>query len=72
MQRPVGVCVDRHPQGVPELELQANKVQEARTIGEVHQDIEIARLLGLTSRTRAEYPGSAYAVPAKNGQRLLR
>lgn len=63
MQGPIGMGVNRDPQGVSEVQLQPNKIQQARSLREIDKDIEIAVSPGLASSARAKDPGPGHPVP---------
>jgi hypothetical protein len=43
--------IDCEPQGIPEVQLQANEIQEGRSIREIDQDIQVTVNLRLTPGT---------------------
>jgi hypothetical protein len=43
--------VDREPQGIPEVQLQANEIQQARSLREIDQNIQVTVNLRLTPGT---------------------
>ena len=60
MKGPVRMGVDREPQGIPKVQLQANEIQQARSLREIDQDIQVTVNMRLTPDTGAEdsRPGS--------------
>jgi hypothetical protein len=64
--------IDREPQGIPKVQLQAYEIQQSRSLREIDQDIQVTFGMRLTPGTGAKDPGAGYSVPAKDRERLLR
>ena len=64
--------IDCEPQRIPKVQLQANEIQQGRSLREIDQDIQVTIGLRLTPGTGAKDPGAGYPVTAKDRERLLR
>lgn len=72
MKGPIRMGVNCEPQGIPQVQLQANEIQQGRSLREIDQDIQVTAGMRITPGTRAKDPGAGYPVPAQDRECLLR
>ena len=51
MKGPVRMSVDGEPQGITEVQLQANEIQQGRSLREIYQDIQVTVGMWITPGT---------------------